>query len=74
VLTRHVSHIGKERHTMWGASPFYITCIKKNVYRIFSMKCSLCQHTTGTQQAWHKKHCMEHKMCDIFEALRLSWV
>jgi hypothetical protein len=23
---------------------------------------------------WRKKHCVEHKLCDIFEALRLLWV
>jgi hypothetical protein len=28
------------------ASPFYLTCTKKNVYRIFSTECSLCQHAT----------------------------
>jgi hypothetical protein len=27
-----------------------------------------------TLQARSKKHCMEHKLCDTFEALRLSWV
>jgi hypothetical protein len=25
-------------------------------------------------RAWYKKHHMEHKLSDIFESLRLSWV
>jgi hypothetical protein len=27
-----------------------------------------------TLQAWRKKHRVEHKLCDIFKAIRLSWV
>jgi hypothetical protein len=28
----------------------------------------------GITRAWHKKHHVEHKLSDIFEALRLSWI
>jgi hypothetical protein len=71
-------------------SCFCKTCcstICSNGHTIFLMRCSLREHTTVliatnmyifaptvTQQAQHKKHRVEHKMYDIFEALRLSWV
>jgi hypothetical protein len=34
----------------------------------------VCLCTNGHMQAQRKKHHMEHKLPDIFKALRLSWV
>jgi hypothetical protein len=57
------------------ASPFYLTCTKKIVNKIFSMRCFLRQPAmVPTQRARHNKHRVEHKLSNIFEVLRLSWV
>jgi hypothetical protein len=69
------------------ASPFYLTCTKKNIYILFSTGCPLRQHVACLlahihahicanrhEQARCKKHRVEHKLSEIFEALRLSWV
>jgi hypothetical protein len=60
---------------------------KKNTYRLFFATFSFCQHAAcplarvrestcanGHVRVGHKKHRMEHKLSEIFEALRLSWV
>jgi hypothetical protein len=67
-------------------SPFYLICTK-NIYWLFSMESSLRQHAAcslaqihtricanGHVRAWWKKHHVEHKLSNIFEALRLSRV
>jgi hypothetical protein len=79
---RNVHLVSYER-----AFPLYLTCTKKNVYEIFYTKYSLRQHATcplahkrkpmcanGYPMGPHKKHHVEHKLSDIFEAPKLSWV
>jgi hypothetical protein len=59
-------------------SPFYLTCTKKTVNRIFTTGCSLRQPAivpVGTHtRAQRKKHYVAYKLSDIFKAIRLSWV
>jgi hypothetical protein len=60
---------------------------KENTYKLFSMGFSLHQHaacllarirgsmcTNGHVWTWCKKHRVEHKLSEIFNALRLLWV
>jgi hypothetical protein len=82
-----VSHLTKGRHVLWRRVSPLLNMQKKNTYRLFSMGFSLCQHaawplahicarmcTNGHVWARRKKHRVEHKLSDIFEALRLLWV
>jgi hypothetical protein len=68
-------------------SPFYLTCNQKNIYRLFSIGFFLRQYATCTlahirarmcanqhMRARCKKHRVEHKLSDILESLRLSWI
>jgi hypothetical protein len=84
---KRASHIlvkGDARCT--GASPFLLN-MQKNTCRLFSTGFSLRQHAAcplariregmcanRQVQAQRKKHHVEHKLSNIFEALRLSWV
>jgi hypothetical protein len=74
---------GKGRCTLWGCVYLLTNSTKKTVNRIFSMGCSLCQHTmcplahiracmfvNGHLRAWRKKHRMEHNLFEIFEVLK----
>jgi hypothetical protein len=82
-----VTHLTKWRHALWRRVSPLLNMQKKNTYRLFSTGFSLRQHAAcplahrresmcanGHVQAQHKKHYVEHKLSDIFEALRLSWV
>jgi hypothetical protein len=82
-LSSHILVKGEVR--CGGASPFYLICKKKNTYILFSTGFSLRQHpacplaciresmcANGHVQARSKKHRVEHKLYENFEALRLS--
>jgi hypothetical protein len=69
-----------------GVSPFYLVC--KKALQIILHGNAPCASTRGAR--WHgyakrmcasghpvaqrKKHCMEHKLSEIFEANDLHWV
>jgi hypothetical protein len=88
VLMKRASHIlinGDAR--CGGMSPLYFIC-KKRIPTNYSPRDSPCTNTQNdlwhtyahvcvpmvTLQARRKKHHVEHKLCDIFKALRLSLV
>jgi hypothetical protein len=81
-----VSHLNKRGRTLWRRVSSLLHMQKIPTY--YSPRDSPCTHTQHdlwytythvcvpmvTLQAWRKKHHVEHKLCDIFEALRLSLV
>jgi hypothetical protein len=75
----------KKRDTpMQRASPFYLTCTKKEYLQIILHRMPLApthcmlvdthMRTYVCQQARCTKHRVEHKLSDILEAIRLLWV
>jgi hypothetical protein len=84
-LGTHVSHLIKRRHALWRrVCP--LLHMQKRIpidYSPWDSPYTNTQHDLWhtyvhvcvpmvTLQTRHKKHCVEHKLCDIFEALRLS--
>jgi hypothetical protein len=85
VPTEHASHILLKGDTRCrGASPFYLICTKKAVQIILHGNAP-CAGTLGARwhgyakricanghpAAQHKKHCVEHKLSEIFELFGL---
>jgi hypothetical protein len=73
VLWRCVSpllHMQKRIHTDYSPQDSTCTNRQHDIWHTYANVCVLMV----TLQAQHKKHRVKHMLCDIFKALRLSWV